>query len=81
MSEPSSTGDTRPSWVRAYLIGLLIAGYFIVATVWFPSWVLRWGPVAGAEPLLRDLIGSGVWFVALVFGLWALWRAQRARFI
>lgn len=62
-------------------MALVIAVYFIAATVWLPSWVLRLSPVAGADPILRDLIGSGVWFVFLVLGLWGLWRGQRAGII
>jgi hypothetical protein len=79
MSEDPTTETPTMTWVRAYLIGLLIAAYFIGATVWLPSYVLRMDMVASAEPLLRDLIGSGVWFVATAGGLGALWWAQRAR--
>jgi hypothetical protein len=81
MQEDRTEGAARTSWVRAYLIGLVIALYFIVMTVWLPSYVLKLGPVAGADPIVRDLIGSGVWFVFFALGLWALWRAQRARLI
>lgn len=81
MPDDRASDASGPSWVRAYLTGLVIAVYFLVTTVWLPSYVLRLDRVAGAEPILRDLIGSGVWLVFLAFGLWALWRAQRARVI
>ncbi len=38
------------TWVRAYAIGVGIALYFIVATIWLPSFVLRLSFVASAPP-------------------------------
>jgi hypothetical protein len=79
---PESTTQKSPiTWTRAYVLGLAIALYFLVATVWLPSFVLRLGFVAAAPSILRDLIGAGVWFVFLAVGLVALRLAQRARWI
>ena len=69
------------TWTRAYGIGIGIALYFIVATIWLPSFVLRMSIVASAPSVLRDLIGAGVWSVFLAIGLVALRLAQRARWI
>jgi hypothetical protein len=77
---PDSTTPAT-TWTRAYLIGIAIALYFIVATIWLPSFVLKLGFVAGAPSVLRDLIGAGVWFVFLAAGLFTLRWAQRARWI
>jgi len=72
---------TPITWTRAYALGIGIALYFMVATVWLPSFVLRLPIVASADSMLRDLIGSGVWVVFLVAGLVVLRLAQRARLI
>jgi hypothetical protein len=73
---------TRPiTWTRAYALGVVIALYFIVATVWLPSFVLKIGFVASAPAALRDLIGAGVWAAFLAGGLFALRRAQRSGLI
>jgi hypothetical protein len=63
------------------LKGLLIFAYFVGTTVWLPSWVLELRAVAAAAPLLRDLIGTGVWLVFLVGGMWWLRRLQASGWI
>lgn len=83
------TFTTLQVWLKAGLIFL----YFVVATVFIPSLVVESGflaqPPSVYEGLfsgdswgvIRDLIGSGVWLGALVFGFWALRRAQRQNLI
>jgi hypothetical protein len=78
---PDSTAPETTTWTRAYVIGIGITLYFIVATIWLPSFVLKLGFVASSPAILRDLIGAGVWFVFLAVGLFALRWAQRARWI
>lgn len=77
----ASAPASGTTWTRAYVAGLAIALYFVVATVWLPSFVLRLSFVASAPALVRDLVGSGVWFVFLAAGLLGLRLAQRARLI
>ncbi len=64
-------------WLKAGAIFI----FFTVATVVLPNWILGWGPVTRAPRLVQDLVGSGVWIVALGAGLWALWRGQRERIL
>ncbi len=66
------------SWAGAWLRSVVIVLFFVVATVWFPSWVLKLGPVAELEPALRDIIGTAAWVVPLAVGMWGLRRVQRA---
>jgi len=80
MPNPNAT-ENPVTWTRAYGLGIGIALYFIVATIWLPSFVLRMSVVASAPSTLRDIIGAGVWFVFLAVGLIALRLAQRARWI
>lgn len=69
----------RFDWPRAWLKAVVIFLFFVLATVVVPSFVMQWGPVSRAPRLVQDLIGSGIWFVALAAGLYALWRGQRER--
>lgn len=54
--------------------GLLIFVYFVVATVWLPSWLFN--SITGVPAAVHDLIGTGVWLVFLAGGLWALRWSQ-----
>jgi len=65
----------------AVVKGLLIFAYFVGTTVWLPSWVLELRVVAAATPLLRDLVGTGVWLVFMVGGVWWLRRLQASGWI
>jgi mono/diheme cytochrome c family protein len=79
------TFTTLEVWLKAGLIFL----YFVVATVFIPSLVVEAGFLAQPPSVyedvfsgeswnvIRDLIGTGVWLGAVVFGFWALRRAQR----
>ncbi len=64
-------------WWRAWVKTTVIVLYFVVATVWLPSTLLRLQAVGELPRYARDLIASGVWFVALAVGIWGLWWADR----
>lgn len=70
------TGPHEGSWPTAIAKGVGIVAYFVVATVWFPSWLLRLSGVASAAAPVQNLIGSGSWLVLLVAGMWGLRRLQ-----
>ena len=65
------------SWISAIARGLLIVAYFVVATVWLPNKVASIDAVESASRLMRDILTSGVWAVALGIGIWLLRIAQR----
>jgi len=65
------------SWRAAYGWGFVIFAFFVLATTWFPSWLLSQQSVANAPGWVSELIGSGAWFVPLVIGLVALRWLQK----
>ena len=65
------------SWINAYLRGLLIVAYFVVATVIVPNFVLRLDVVLSTSDVIRDLLVLAIWGTALVVGLWLLRMLQR----
>jgi len=69
------------SWIVALGKSSAIFVYFVLATVWFPSWVLGIRGIAGATVLIHDLAGIVAWLVPFVFGLWGLRRLQAAGWI
>ena len=83
------TFTTLQVWLKA---GLIFT-YFVIATVFIPSMVVEAGFLAQPPSVyedvfsgkswgvIRDLMGSGVWLVAVGFGFWALRRAQRQNLI
>ena len=77
----SAAPEKATTWTRAYVLGIGIAVYFLVATVWLPSFVLKLSFVASAPSVVRDLVGAGVWFLFLAAGLVGLRLAQRGRWI
>ena len=78
---------------QTWLKSAVIVVYFIVATVVIPSAVLESGLLASPPSvyqdlisteqwdIIRSLIGSGVWLVAVGLGFWGLRRVQRDRVI
>jgi hypothetical protein len=68
--------NSEAGWLVASGKAILIFAYFVLATVWLPSWVLRLDAVAGASGFVQDVVGTGVWLVAFVAGLWGLRRSQ-----
>ena len=81
MPEGFSSTPQVQTWARAYVIGVVITLYFIVATIWLPSFVLKLSFVASAPAIIRDIVGSGAWFAFLAAGLFALRRAQHSGLI
>ena len=71
----------QKDWAEAGLAGLAIVAYFALATVWLPSWVLRLPAVAQASRSVSDLVGTMVWVVFLLLGMWGLRLAQRRGWI
>ena len=77
------------SWLKATAIVL----YFILATVFIPSKVVEsgalasppsvWGDLISTDlwDVIRSLIGTGVWLVALGIGVWGLRRVQQNKVI
>lgn len=65
------------TWITAWLRGLAIVGYFVVATVWVPDFLLNLSFLQTANDVLSDLILLAVWGAALVGGMWALRVGQR----
>ena len=75
---------TRPegddfTWGSAWLRAGVIVAYFAFATVWLPSAVIGFGPVATAPRIVQDLLSSGIWVVALAAGIVGLRYAQKAK--
>ena len=81
---------TTPAvWLKVAVIVL----YIVIATVWFPSWLMKPNSLAVVRDLysglmsadtwstVLSLIVSGVWFVALAIGLGAMRVAQQHRYI
>ncbi len=69
-------GGDRLGWAAAWVRGIAIVAYFIVATVWLPS--LVFDRMADAPQWARDVAGSGVWLVAVAIGVALLRRLQQA---
>ena len=65
------------SWINAYLRGLLIVAFFVLATVLVPNYVIKLGSVADAARWLRDSIVLVIWGGGLVVGMWLLRMAQK----
>ena len=79
--------------LEVWLKVAVIVFYIVIATVWFPSWLMKPNSLAVIRDLysglmsastwdtMLSLIVSGVWFVALAVGLGALRVAQQHRYI
>ncbi len=65
------------SWRAAYGWALVIFIFFMLATTWFPSWLISQQAVATAPRWVSDLVGSGAWFVPLAAGLLGLRWLQK----
>ena len=71
------TKGSDMSWGEAYGWAFGIFLFFVLATTWFPSWLLAQQTVATAPSWVADLIGSGAWLVPLAIGLFALRWLQK----
>ena len=65
------------SWLNAYIRGLVIFAYFLIATVMIPNSVLRLNAVGSASAVVQDLIVLALWGAGLVAGLYLLRQLQR----
>ena len=82
MANVAAMGAWSPkSWTRAWTIAAAIFVYFVVFTLWLPSWLLKLDAIASANPLVRDAIGTGSWVLGLVAGIAGLRIAQSRRWI
>jgi hypothetical protein len=66
-------------WLDGSAKAAVIVIWFVLFTVFVPSWVLQSRTVGGWDRNLQDLVGVGLWTFALGGGLWALWWAQREK--
>ncbi len=85
--------DGRFTSLQVWLKVAVIVIYIVIATVWFPSWLMKPNSLAVIRDLysglmsadtwstVLSLIVSGVWFVALVIGLGAMRVAQQHRYL
>lgn len=68
------------TWWTAYGRAILIFLFFVLATTWFPSWLLSRQVVAGVDRWISDLAGSVAWLVPLAAGMVALrWLQKKER--
>jgi mono/diheme cytochrome c family protein len=79
--------------VQTWLKSGAIVAYFVIATVVIPSMVVEsdalasspsvWGDLISDDlwDIIRSLIGTGVWMLALGIGVWGLRRVQRNKVI
>ncbi len=65
------------SWMNAYVRGLLIFVYFVIATVIIPNFVVRLDSVARSSSIVQDLAVLTTWGAGFVAGLYLLRRFQR----
>lgn len=65
------------SWLDATIRSLATVVYFVVASVWLPSRILRTDTVAAADAGVRDLVAVVVWGLAVAIGIGGLRVAQR----
>ncbi len=68
-------------WWSVGLRALIIFSYFVIATVWWPSWLARLDAVASAASWVRDTTVASAWTVALVAGIIGLRSAQQRGWI
>ncbi|MFV9672438.1 MAG: hypothetical protein ACNYZH_04370 [Acidimicrobiia bacterium] len=85
--------DGRFTTPAVWLKVAVIVFYIVIATVWFPSWLMKPNSLAVIRDLysglmsaetwstVLSLIVSGVWFGALAVGLGAMRVAQQHRYI
>lgn len=64
------------NWMNAYVRGLIIFLYFLVATVVVPDFVLKLDSVGSLSALLQDVIVLAIWGVGLIAGMYLLRRFQ-----
>jgi len=69
------------TWLSGSTRGVLIFAYFVVFTVWFPSWLIQLDQVASMSSPIRDFITVLAWGAFMTFGIVALRLAQKRGWI
>lgn len=67
------------SWLDAWLKAMVIVVAVAFFTVYVPSWAIQTDAVTDMDRNAQDLIGAGLFGLALVATLWALWYAHREK--
>ncbi len=67
------------SWLDAWIKTVVIFVVVVVLGVFVPSYVVELKSVAELDSKFQDIIGTGVFSAALVFSLWAIYRAHEAK--
>ena len=65
------------SWAVAWLKTLVMVVGITFLVVLIPGWVMTLDITTSAEPIVADLIGTGVFSAGLGASLWLLWRAHQ----
>jgi hypothetical protein len=69
------------SWLSSGMQSILIFSYFVVFTVWVPSWLIQLDKVATLSSSIKDLIAVAAWGGFMTFGIVALRSAQKRGWI
>jgi hypothetical protein len=69
--------QSKMTWKAAWGWGFVGFAYFLLATAWFPSWVLSQQAVASAKRWVADVVGSAAWLVPFLIGLIGLRWLQK----
>ena len=64
------------TWLNAYLRGVAVFAYFLVATVIVPNIVLRLDAIGNASTVVQDLVVLAIWGAGFVVGVVLLRRFQ-----
>ncbi len=67
------------SWLDAWIKTVVIFVGSVVLAVFVPSYILELHSVATLSARLQDIVGTGAFSLALVFSLWAIYRAHVAK--
>lgn len=70
---------TTTSWADAWLKAFVILVFATFCGVYLPSWALQTKTVAEFDRAAQDVVGAGVWVVAMVLLFWGLWYAHRQK--
>ena len=69
------------SWLSGSARSILIFAYFVVFTVWLPSWLIQLDQVATLSSPVKDVVAVAAWVGFLTFGIVALRSAQKRGWI
>lgn len=69
------------SWLSSGARSILVFAYFVVFTVWLPSWLIQLDQVAALSSPVKDVIVVFSWGGFLTLGIVALRSAQERGWI